>query len=213
MGIPLNRIGVLLIIVAFMAVMVGCSEDNGNNGGNGGSSGSGGQFYILTVDSTAGGAVVVDGSHITGKKAFTYEAGRVVSLNAAPDSGYRFVRWTGTGALLAIQDVRAPNTTITMNGNYYIVAKFEVAQPVRYRLAIFSATGGSVITPGEDAFTYDAGTVVKLVAVPDSGYEFDEWTGDVDTIADVNSASTTIIMNGDYYICAHFRHIPCPGVG
>mgnify|MGYP005805498233 CR=1 FL=1 len=31
---------------------------------------------------------------------------------------------------------------------------------------------------------------------PDAGYRFVRWTGDVDTIADVNASSTTITMNG-----------------
>jgi len=42
------------------------------------------------------------------------------------------------------------------------------------------------------------------VAVPDEGYRFGEWTGDVGTIADVNTAITTITMNGDYSITANF---------
>jgi len=45
--------------------------------------------------------------------------------------------------------------------------------------------------------------LIPLVAVPDEGYRFDEWTGDVGTIADVN-ATTTITMNGDYAITANF---------
>jgi uncharacterized repeat protein (TIGR02543 family) len=41
------------------------------------------------------------------------------------------------------------------------------------------------------------------VAIPDEGYRFDEWSGDVDTIADVN-ATTTITTNDDYSITAKF---------
>ncbi len=62
-------------------------------------------------------------------------------------------------------------------------------------------------------FTYDAGTVVGLNATPEGGYEFVRWTGDVDTIGNVNVATTTITMNGDYYICAHSRDIRCTGLG
>ena len=53
-------------------------------------------------------------------------------------------------------------------------------------------------------FTRDAGTVVNLVAEAEEGYYFVKWTGDVDTIADVNAATTTITMNGDYTITANF---------
>jgi hypothetical protein len=33
---------------------------------------------------------------------------------------------------------------------------------------------------------------------------FNNWTGDVGAIADVNSATTTITINGDYAIKANF---------
>jgi uncharacterized repeat protein (TIGR02543 family) len=53
-------------------------------------------------------------------------------------------------------------------------------------------------------FAYDCGNVVDLVATPDAGYRFVNWTGDVGTIANVNAASTNITMNGDYSITANF---------
>ena len=67
-----------------------------------------------------------------------------------------------------------------------------------------STAGGSVTTPGEGTFTYAAGTVVKLAVTSDVGYRFVEWTGDVDTIANVMAAVTTITMSGNYSITAKF---------
>jgi len=75
---------------------------------------------------------------------------------------------------------------------------------VTYDLTTSSTEGGSVTTPGEDTFTYGEEFVVDLMATPDEGYRFDEWTGDVSTIADVNAAATNITMNGDYSITAEF---------
>jgi hypothetical protein len=46
--------------------------------------------------------------------------------------------------------------------------------------------------------------VVDLVATSDAGYHFVNWTGDVDTIADVEDATTTITMYGTYTIVANF---------
>ena len=77
-----------------------------------------------------------------------------------------------------------------------------------YTLTISSTAGGSVRTPGEGTFAYDVGTEVKLVAITEFFYHFDKWTGDVSTIADVNSAATTITMNGDYSITSNFRFGP-----
>jgi hypothetical protein len=76
--------------------------------------------------------------------------------------------------------------------------------PTQYQLTISSTNGGSVITPGEGTFTYNAGKVVRLVARSALGYAFGEWTGDVATLNTVNSFSTTITMNGDYSIIADF---------
>ena len=75
---------------------------------------------------------------------------------------------------------------------------------VRYDLTTSSTEGGQVTTPGEATFTYDKGTVVRLVAEPEQGYRFANWTGDVDTIANINAAATTITMNGRYVILANF---------
>jgi hypothetical protein len=108
-----------------------------------------------------------------------------------------------------VDNVHASQTIITVNGDYSIMADFEVLPPVQYSLNIIGPVHGSVTTPGEGRFfIYEEGTVVNLVTEPASGYEFVRWTGDVDTIANINAASTTITMNGDYYVSAYFREIP-----
>jgi hypothetical protein len=71
-------------------------------------------------------------------------------------------------------------------------------------ITITSTAGGTVTEPGEGTHTYDKGTVVNLVATPNAGYRFVNWTGDVGTIANVEDATTTITMNDDYSITANF---------
>ena len=73
-----------------------------------------------------------------------------------------------------------------------------------YNLTISSTEGGEITTPGDGTFGYEEGTEVPLVALPHTGYRFVDWVGDVGTIADVNAASTTVTMNGDYSITANF---------
>ncbi|MGB6873625.1 MAG: C1 family peptidase [Dehalococcoidia bacterium] len=153
--------------------------------------------YTLTVGSTAGGSVTGPG-----EGTFTYDPGTVVNLVAEAEQGYRFVNWTGD--VDDIADVQAATTTITMNDDYAISANFIA----RYDLAIVSTTGGSVTGPGEGTFTYDDGTAVNLVAEPEEGYRFVSWTGDVDDIADVQAAITTITIKGDSAITANFEEIP-----
>ncbi|MFC1911157.1 hypothetical protein ACFLXM_00585 [Chloroflexota bacterium] len=89
----------------------------------------------------------------------------------------------------------------------------EETSSVQYELSINSTEGGLVITPGEGAFNYTAGTVVDLVATPDAGHRFVEWAGDVDTIADVDAASTNITINGNYSITANFVGVEASDVG
>jgi hypothetical protein len=79
---------------------------------------------------------------------------------------------------------------------------------VEHTLTISSTTGGSVTTPYEGAFTYNAGVMVRVIAEPEEGYRFINWTGDVDTIANVNAAITVITMQGNYEITANFEEIP-----
>ena len=74
-------------------------------------------------------------------------------------------------------------------------------------LTISSTDGGSVTEPGEGEFTYFKGTAVSLVAAPAAGYQFINWTGNVDTIADRNAAATTITMQDDYSITANFEEV------
>jgi len=154
-------------------------------------------IYDLTVSSTEGGSVTTPGEGV-----FTYDDGTVVDLVAEAEEGYRLVEWTGDVGTIA--DVEDAATNITMSGNYSIMAEFEEIPP-QYDLTTYSAGGGSITTPGEGTFTYDEGTVVYLVTEAEEGYQFVEWTGDVDTIADVYAATTTITMNGDYSITANFE--------
>jgi hypothetical protein len=152
--------------------------------------------YDLTTSSTEGGDVTTPGE---GK--YTYDAGKVINLVATPDAGYQFVNWTGDTGTIA--NVNTASTTITVNDDYSITANF--AKLVKqYNLTISSMDGGSVTVPGEGTFAFDEGTVVKLVAEVDTGCRFVNWIGDVDTIADVNAATTTITMNNDYSITADF---------
>ena len=71
-------------------------------------------------------------------------------------------------------------------------------------LTIISSAGGAVTYPGEGTFIYAAGEVVNLMAEPDEGYHFVNWTGNVGTIANMNYAFTTITMDDSYSIQANF---------
>lgn len=74
-----------------------------------------------------------------------------------------------------------------------------------YHLTVFSTEGGKISAPGEGTFTFSAGTEVELTATPFGENQFSHWSGHVSTVADINSASTTITMNDSYSVSAEFK--------
>jgi len=78
--------------------------------------------------------------------------------------------------------------------------------PVQYELTISSTTGGSVTIPGEGVFTYYAGAQVQLLAEPETGYGFVNWTANpTGTFGDASAAETTFTMPAQAVtIVAHF---------
>jgi hypothetical protein len=160
--------------------------------------------YDLSIYSTDGGSVTTPGEGV-----FTYGEVSVVGLAAEAEEDYRFTEWTGDVGTIA--DVNAASTTITMNGDYSITSNFEEISSFQHNLTTFSTEGGSVTTPGEGVFAYDEGMIVDLVATPDEGYQFVDWTGAVDTIVDIEAAATTITINDNYSITANFAAAPSGG--
>ena len=160
-------------------------------------------WYSLTISSTEGGSVTTPGEGIS-----VHAANTTVNLVAVPDQGHQFTQWTGNAS--TITDVYAASTTIAMNASYSITAKFETWHPEPMALLLISSTGGgSVPTPGEGSFLCPLGADVSLVAEPNEGEQFLRWTGNVDTIADVYSASTTITVDSPYSIRAYFSGVGC----
>jgi hypothetical protein len=178
----LVRVIIFLITVFLIAGIAGCESTPTLQ-------------YDLTIEGTVGGSVTNPG-----EGTYSYDEGAVVNLAAESEEGYHFDRWLGNVDTIA--DVDDATTTITMNGDYFIVAEFAVnSQNI---LIITSTEGGEVTYPGEGIFAYYEGEVVNLVATPDAGYRFVNWTGNVGTIADVNNATITITMSGNYSITANF---------
>jgi hypothetical protein len=157
--------------------------------------------YILTVFYTDGGSVTTPAEWISPCAPST-----VIDIVAKPWIGYRFVNWSGDVDMIA--NVNAAETTITMDGSYSITANFE--EIPTYDLTISSTAGGSVTEPGEGTFTYEEGAMVDLRVAVEESSRFVNWTGDVDTIADVTAAATNITVDGNYSITANFEEIPPP---
>jgi uncharacterized repeat protein (TIGR02543 family) len=154
--------------------------------------------HTLQISSTTGGKVTTPGVGT-----FTYDENAIIPLIVTPSSGYQFVGWTGD-----VDTISAPNaasTSIWMQGDYFITANFQKISAT-YSLTM-AVNGSGTTSPSVGQHTYAAGAVVRIVATPSSGYRFVNWTGNVSTVANVNSASTTITMQGNYGITANFEAI------
>jgi len=154
-------------------------------------------WYSLTISSTQGGSVPAPG-----EGTYIYEANTEIELVAEAGEHYRFVEWTGD--VSTVGDVYSASTNITMSDSYSVTANFELEEGW-YSLTISSTQGGTVTAPNEGTSIHAANAVVNLVAQPDEGYQFIEWTGNVDTIADINADRTTITMHDSYSITANFE--------
>jgi len=150
--------------------------------------------YELDLSSTTGGD-----ADIIGEDGHVFEAGTVLEINAVPEEGYHFLRWSGDNG--TIQEPYSRNTSIVMHGNYSVTAVFSINV---YELTVTSWSGGDVLSPIESVTYHEHGSVVELHAVPYEYHHFVEWTRDVDEIADVNSNKTTVEILDDYRINAVF---------
>jgi len=113
---------------------------------------------------------------------------------------YTLAGYLGATLVGAYADLGQPVTYNRFNLSH---APCGEAPPVEYNLTVSSTDGGSVTSPGEGSFTYDAGTVVTLTANPASGYEFDHWSG-TDNSA-INP--TTVTMNSNKSVTAYFTKV------
>ena len=87
------------------------------------------------------------------------------------------------------------------------LAEWNLGDAALYLIA--SSTGGGEVTrPGEGTFSYYPGRVINVVARPEDGYRFVNWTGDVGTVANVNAAQTAVTVDNNCVIMANFEETP-----
>lgn len=116
--------------------------------------------------------------------------GSTVFLVPKTGKGQRFTGWTGEdlGGLSSV--------TASLNSDTSITARFS---PV-YRLRLKTLGGGSVRNVPGGTF-YDPGSQVTLQAVPESGWAFSHWEGDVDG----GSSTVDVSMTTDRMARAVFK--------
>ncbi len=127
-----------------------------------------------------------------------FNQGSVAVVSAVPATDYTFTSWTDNGAVVST----SPSFTFTMAGNRVLVANFAKVVLGKYAVVLTSSpsTGGTTLGSG----SYDAGSTVKIVARPNVGYSFVNWTGD-------ESGTTTsldFVIRSNKKIVANFKLNP-----
>jgi len=138
--------------------------------------------HTLSIDKNGSGSV-------TGANLYTYDS--VAEISASPNPGYSFSHWSGNG----ISNPTGANTSVIMDQDLNITAHFSINS---YTLSIGINGGGSVL--GADSYNYDS--VAEISASPNPGYSFSHWSGN--GISNPTSANTSVIMDQDLNITAHF---------
>lgn len=142
----------------------------------------GGALQTLTIESSVGGSTNPSpGEHLCSQ-------GIKVTLTAIPYNHYAFSHWSG--------DVSSDENpiTLTVDSDKSVKANFEKKIKI-YTLSIQSETGGTT-NPSPGIYFYVEGTEVSVTAIPDSGFRFSRWSGDVSGVA----ISTQIIPSPDHRV-------------
>ncbi|MGD0111768.1 MAG: InlB B-repeat-containing protein, partial [Armatimonadota bacterium] len=154
------------------------------------------QQCTLSIPNATGGSVSVNGRSQRLPYQDTFDYGSSITLQATANSGYAFSGWTGD------LTSSANPVTITITDDMSITANFTV---VPTTLTISGSHGSVQVNggaasplPWSGGFAY--GTRVTVVAVPDVGYHFVQWTGD----ASGTRTTVRIRMLGDRNVTAVF---------
>lgn len=151
----------------------------------------------VSADSDGGGSAQADKA--------VYKEGETVTIEAAPDEGYEFVKWTVTGGDITLEDDTAnPATFIIPAAEVTIEASF-AALPT-YGVVV-TVTGGKGGTAKADSEQYWAGATVTLTAVAAEGYAFAGWTvteGEIEIDNEGLSAATFTMPEEEVAVSAAF---------
>ncbi|WP_340103379.1 filamin/ABP280 repeat domain-containing protein [Rhodohalobacter sp. 8-1] len=116
-----------------------------------------------------------------------------LQLTAVPEDGWRFARWEGdlTGS-------QNPDTLV-VETETVVTAIFEQEVTELFTLDL-TIEGQGFIEAVPDKLEYTAGEEVMLTAVPEDGWEFSQWSGDLSG----SENPGTIIMDSDKQVTSRF---------
>lgn len=144
------------------------------------------QEYNISVSASPSGS-----GYVTGGGA--YENGATATLTAIPYTGYAFKQWSDG-------DTSNPRNVIATSNKTY-TAVFEAVQNKCTLTLIADPSSGGTVSGGG---TYDYETNVKIVATPNSGYDFAGWYYSDGTLFKANT-TTDIKLESNVTLTAKFK--------
>ncbi len=126
----------------------------------------------------------------------TYDQGSVVTITGTPDSNWTFVEWKGD-----ISSMDNP-VQVTLDSNMTVVGSFmSTLQQVVLELNV---DGMGTVSADPDTLpgigSYDINTLVTISAEAAIGWEFVNWSGDLDSDLD----TVDVLLDASKTITAHF---------
>jgi hypothetical protein len=143
-------------------------------------------MYYLTTN------VAGQGSVTRSPDTTWYTQGAAVELTAIPDAGWMFNQWSGD-----LSGSDNPDTII-MDYDRAVIASFVT---LNCTLTV-NTIGNGIVNRVPELPYYPRGSAVELTAVPDSGWVFSHWSGNLWG----SQNPDTIIMNGDKTVNANFTY-------
>ena len=144
-------------------------------------------YYIVTAAVNPSGTGSISG-------AGRFVAHSSMSLTATPNTGYGFVNWTENGEEVGTE----PTLQFELLGNRSLVANFEMIMHHVY-VGVNFDVAGSASGAGE----FQEGSTVTVSATPNTGFLFDRWSENGQTVS--TSASYAFTIWEDRDLTAEFK--------
>jgi len=143
--------------------------------------------YTLTMETSGSGSTepaLVSPDHVPGS---------TVDIVATPDKGWQFDSWEGK-----VVDPASAATSVIIDSSKTVTAVFS---RIVHTLTL-EVEGGGTTAPAVGSHDYNQGSTVDITAIPDNGWQFDSWAGEVD---DTGLTATTISIDSNKTVTAIFK--------
>jgi uncharacterized repeat protein (TIGR02543 family) len=132
------------------------------------------------VNVTTNGSGLVNGQSALSLSPFFQDT---IELNATASTGWEFDRWYG----YSFPNPQASVVSFTVSSDMDLNASFKRSN---FALNILSSAYGQ--SSGSGSYEFESN--VSISTLPNNGYLFSQWTGDIQYLADPNSSSTIVTI-------------------